>query len=101
MDFVTSSKTVGMIANPLIAGPKADQTHHFAAYFSMGINQQIAARRYGEHYEDNQGDLNLGAAAYGIGNRLRGQRNGSMLRNIGIIIRRKICSGPGHGLHRN
>ena len=97
--FRNKYKDSGTNANPLIAGPKADQTHHYAAYQSLGINDVVFATTYGILREDNQGDLNLSRAAYRIGSRLRDKPFD--LRNIGVIIRRTICSGPGHGLYTN
>jgi hypothetical protein len=95
--FRNEYKDSGSNPNPLIAGPKADQTHHFAAYFSLGINDVVFATTYGILREDNQGDINLSRAAYRMGSDLR--RQPFNLRNIGAFIRRLICSGPGHGLY--
>ena len=96
--FRKEYKDSGTNADPLIAGPQADQTHHFAAYFSIGINDVVFAAFYGIATDDNQGDVNLSRAAYRMGTQLR-ERPFS-LRNIGVLIRRTICSGPGHGLYK-
>jgi len=97
--FRNEFKDSAQNANPLMGGPKADQTHHTAAFLSLGINNVSLARRYHERREDNQGDLRLGAAANRLGNQMRLQHDDSMLRNIGFIFRRTFCSGPGRGLY--
>ena len=96
--FSEKYKDSGKNADPLIAGPKADQTHHYAAHQSLGINMLVLPQVVGLVREDNQGDINLSKAAYEIGFQLR--RKPFNLRNIGAIIRRDICSGPGHGLYK-
>jgi YD repeat-containing protein len=96
--FRNEYKDSGHDPNPLIAGPKADQTHHFAAYLSLGVNGVAYATIYGEIREDNQGDLNLSRAAFHMGFNLH--NSPSSLRNIGLYIRRSICDGPGHGLYK-
>src|SRR5437667_3909754 len=78
--------------NPKVAGPLADQTHHFAAYFSLGINNVPAAFIYGVITEDNDGDLNLSRKAYAMGVGLR--QNPNRLGYVGLYIKRNICSDP-------
>jgi len=73
--------------------PDTDQTHHFAAYFSGGINGQWAATT-AHAWEDrvkhrNMGDYNLGNAAYGLGAQLGSDP--SLLKNVGNMIRQTIC----------
>lgn len=72
----------------------SDQTHHFAAYFSGGINNQYDVVNY--HWKNdvkqgNLGDTALGQAAYQMGAALR--NDPSSLRNIGNYIRNHICNG--------
>ena len=85
-----------------IHGPTADQTHHFSAHLSLGINGRPFANAFG-NFNDNQGDQDLGTAAYEIGAKLRGMsRRGNMngLKIIGEYIRRNICTGAaGRGLN--
>jgi RHS repeat-associated protein len=73
--------------------PDTDQTHHFAAYFSGGINGQYTAttaHAWEDYYKhNNKGDYNLGNASYGIGAQLRSDP--SLLNNIGNMIRKTIC----------
>jgi hypothetical protein len=97
--FRNEYKDSGTEPHP-IGGPKADQTHHFAAYLSLGINRQSAIYAY-RHYlkSDNEGDLNLGKAAFSLGNQLTRRGTMSTLEQIGAIIRSNFCSGPGHGLY--
>jgi hypothetical protein len=99
--FRSEYKDSGSEPHP-IGGPRADQTHHFAAFLSLGINRQSAIYAY-RHYVkgDNQGDLNLGQAAFGMGTQLRRSGSMSTLKEIGAIIRRDFCVGPGHGLYLN
>ena len=96
--FRKEYKDSGSNPDPLIAGPKADQTHHFAAYLSLGVNDVVFATAYGILRDDNKGDVNLSRAAYRMGSHLRNRPFG--LRNIGVWIRRTICSGRGHGLYK-
>jgi hypothetical protein len=85
-----------------IGGPNADQTHHFAAFLSLGINRQSAIYGYRHYVQgDNQGDLNLGQAAFRLGTQLRRRGTMSTLTQIGDIIRRSFCTDPGHGLYLN
>ncbi len=79
---------------PPIGGPSADQTHHFSAYLSLGINALWEVKKYAER-GDNEGDQNLGRAAYWLGQQLRRQKY--PLKNVGHYIRTSICSGPGRG----
>jgi YD repeat-containing protein len=101
--FRNEYKDSGSDPDPLQAGPKADQTHHFAAFLSLGINQFKLAEIYqnGIFRKDNQGDLNLSAAAYALGTKLYFQKNDHLLKNVGLYIRRNICAGRGHGLYKN
>ena len=75
------------------AGPRAglwnDQTHHFAAMFSGGINKAHWTTTYHNIF-DNAGDRNLTNAAYDLGVKFS-QDPIHMLKNIGKIIREKIC----------
>jgi hypothetical protein len=83
------------------AGELVDQTHHFAFYLSMGINENgsgalWAAQRM-HRARDNQGDANLGKAGYEMGTGLRDNPN--TLGNIGDMIRKTICDpnrNPAH-----
>jgi RHS repeat-associated protein len=71
----------------------SDQTHHFAAYLSAGINGQTAAafgHMTGDALQLNRGDTSLGDRAYQIGANLRS--NPSRLRSIGSTISRVICN---------
>ena len=82
-------------------GPTADQTHHFSAQLSLGINRRTFVNLYRNVF-DNDGDNRLGTAAYNIGRKLRGgadRGNVNGLRIIGEYIRRNICTGSaGRGL---
>ena len=81
-------------------GPNSDQTHHFSAYLSLGVNNDSGLQWLMKRYHmsgDNTGDQNLGRAAYYDGTQLRADPN--RLRNIGNEIRQNICSGPGRGLN--
>ncbi len=51
-----------------------DQTHHFAAFFSLGINQHAITREFHQFMEDNTPDEILGDAGYIFGHSLRQQR---------------------------
>jgi YD repeat-containing protein len=87
---------------PPIGGPTADQTHHFAAFLSLGINRQSAIYAYRHYVQgDNQGDLNLDQAAFRLGTELRRHGRMSTLTQIGDIIRRTVCDTAGHGLYLN
>jgi hypothetical protein len=88
--FRNEYKDSGTNPDPKIAGPLADQTHHFAAYFSLGINNVKSAYIYGTVTEDNVGDIKLGNKAFDMGVALR--RNPNMLGYVGLYIRRNICS---------
>jgi len=83
----------GMYPSPL-----TDQVHHFAAYFSGGINGQWTATAIHKALDDNSGDKLLGDAAYEIGASLVPWEAGgpggigmNRLRKIGQTIREKIC----------
>jgi hypothetical protein len=69
----------------------ADQTHHFTAMFSAGINTTglnwISSTLH--NINDNDGDVRLTNAAYDLGTALAGNPNN--LRNIGSLIRSSIC----------
>jgi RHS repeat-associated protein len=77
-----------------------DQVHHFAAYFSAGITG--GASGYGStsvHWanDDNEGDRELGSAAYALGSALRGGEQNipstfEKLENIGRDIKNSICN---------
>lgn len=69
-----------------------DQTHHFAAYLSAGINGlgfSSFAHQMGDVAQLNLGDVWLGSAGYNIGEGLRVGRNN--LSQIGDDIRKVIC----------
>jgi hypothetical protein len=71
-----------------LVGGHQDQTHHFAAMFSGGINRywlETSVHNRG----DNDGDQRLTNAAYGLGAALRKDPN--KLRDIGNLIRSTIC----------
>lgn len=68
----------------------ADQTHHFAAYFSAGMaNHRLFPNVH--RLFDGSGDSNLGRQAQLLGRYLR--KNPGQLRNVGQLIRDTICSG--------
>jgi RHS repeat-associated protein len=72
--------------------PHEDQTHHFGAYLSAGINDQQGAafgHILGDVAQRNWGDRKLGIAARNIGTALR--LDPSLLRTIGERIRNDIC----------
>jgi hypothetical protein len=75
-------------------GNNVDQTHHFAVYFSGGINGQWAATTaHAEHdyyANNNVGDYNLGNTGYNLGSNLASNPN--QLQRIGDIIRNTICN---------
>jgi hypothetical protein len=91
--FRADFKDSGREPSP-IGGPDADQTHHFSAYLSLGINGLWPIKKYHE-WGDNSGDQNLGRAAYYLGEQLRKRK--FQLKNIGNYVRTSICSGPGRG----
>jgi hypothetical protein len=72
-------------------GDREDQTHHFAAYFSLGINNRPLSEWSAETLDRSGGepDRLLGAQSYIIGEDLR--RDPSRLRSIGDRIRGEIC----------
>ncbi|HEX6716097.1 MAG TPA: hypothetical protein VF088_03260 [Pyrinomonadaceae bacterium] len=72
-------------------GDAEDQTHHFAAYFSLGINGRSISEWSAETLDRVGGepDRRLGAHSYVLGLWLR--RNPSNLRSIGNQIRGEIC----------
>ncbi len=65
----------------------ADQTHHFGAFFSAGINGHSLALFH--NLNDNSGDVNLGNKGYDLGVDLAAHPG--QLRRIGAIIRLAIC----------
>src|SRR5262249_49314388 len=72
--------------------PNSDQTHHFVAYFSAGINGQAFVAMLHEQFTDrnNPGDRRLGNMAFAIGFYLKDHP--SDLRNIGEEIKKRICN---------
>lgn len=79
--------------NGNLLGGDHDQTHHFATYFSAGINSYaVGALRFGQWAHrnlDNIGDNRLGSAGFTLGRELSADPN--MLHNIGRTIRDRIC----------
>ena len=77
----------------------ADQTHHFAAMFSAGVNSTgiNALSTVLHNYNDNEGDQRLTNAAYDLGSRL--ENDPSLLRRIGALIRSEICDPRTRGKH--
>jgi len=77
----------------------ADQTHHFTAMFSGGLNSiginAIASTFH--NVNDNAGDQRLTNAAYDLGSRL--ESNPNLLRRIGALIRSEICDPKTRGKH--
>jgi hypothetical protein len=79
--------------------PDEDQTHHFSAHVSMGINGR-SVMNFARNALDNQGDANLGEAGYEIGADLTtaAEKNQvSDLFSVGYRIR-KLCNERGRGL---
>jgi len=61
----------------------SDQTHHFAAYFHAGIWAGISWKAYAHSLTDrwtNEGDRQLGEAAFSLGVSLRARQTGSFTR---------------------
>ncbi len=52
-----------------------DQTHHFATYFSGGINAMSLTTSIHELFDDSEADVRLGKAAYSLGQTLRVRMN--------------------------
>jgi hypothetical protein len=74
--------------------PGEDQTHHFAAYLSAGINgmyEMAKTHMYGD--QDNPGDIALSQVAYPLGEHLR--NNPDDLNKIGKLIYTNVCLGKG------
>ena len=75
-------------------GELVDQTHHFAFYLSMGVNENgsgaLWSAQRAHRARDNQGDANLGRAGYEMGTGLRD--NPGRLSDIGDMIRKAICN---------
>jgi hypothetical protein len=91
-----------------MGGRNAEQTHHFSAYLSMGINGRVDIYEAGQYgirpsltlpQPDNAGDQRLGRAAFEYGLHLR--RHPEELKNIRRWILRNICTGEGYGLYRS
>jgi hypothetical protein len=68
-----------------------DQTHHVAAYMSLGINNRPFTESAAETLDRRGGapDRLLGARSYVIGDDLR--RDPSKLVNIGNTLRNTLC----------
>jgi hypothetical protein len=81
-----------------IGGQNAEQTHHFSAYLSMGINGrldiyeagQYGIRRLTLHHPDNAGDQRLECVAFEYGLHLT--KHPEELKNIRSWILRNICT---------
>jgi len=77
----------------------ADQTHHFAAMFSTGINSTginwLSSTLHNRN--DNDGDQRLTNAAYDLGSRLASDPGS--LKKIGAMIRSDICDPKTRGKH--
>lgn len=90
--------------------PNYDQTHHFVAYFSGGINNMLLAsfaHAVTDFRDRNTPDIDLGNAAYYLGFSLRTNTTGSIregtrnnenaalraqrIRSIASKVRREIC----------
>ena len=73
-------------------GDAMDQTHHVAAYMSLGINNRVFSEYVAERVDRRGGarDRLLGAYSYVIGNDL--QRDPSRLRSIGDRLRSTMCA---------
>ena len=77
-----------------------DQVHHFAAYFSAGItggSSGYISTSVHLANDDNEGDKELGRAAYALGSALRGGEQNitstfEKLENIGRDIKNSICN---------
>ena len=86
-------------ANELAKHSNADQTHHFEAFFSAGINGGVLNRISLSYHNwgDNTGDQNLANAGYDLGAQL--QEDPKKLRNVGAMIRKNICNRANRGKH--
>ncbi len=84
-DFRSSYREVGAM------GDGADQTHHFAAYFALGVAGLSFAAWVHEKTDatPNLADRLLGARAYNMGDFLR--KNPDELKNVAYAIRSFIC----------
>ncbi len=84
-DFLSQFKEISNL------GDNEDQTHHFAAYFSLGINGGNWKEPIAKAMDTSGGeaDQNLADAAYDLGKMLRDHP--SRLRNIDTYIRNSIC----------
>ncbi len=83
-------------SDPPPPGEVVDQTHHFAFYLSMGVNENgsgaLWSAAQAHRVRDNRGDNNLGKLGYDMGYGLR--KDPSTLKNIGNTIRNGVCD-PG------
>jgi hypothetical protein len=73
-----------------------DQTHHFAAYFSAGLNSAEGTAKthlLTDLIPGNTGDVNLGRVGYSLGSYLR--NNPGRLKDIGALINTNVCLGKG------
>jgi hypothetical protein len=80
--------------------PEQDQTHHFSAHLSLGINGR-SITNFVRNVRDNQGDANLGQAAHEMGAGLKAAADNnkvSDLISVGYRIRNKFCGDGGRGL---
>ncbi|MBX3294008.1 MAG: hypothetical protein KF881_14060 [Acidobacteria bacterium] len=71
-------------------GENKDQTHHFAAFLSLGINSKstiATIHQYSDYF--NAGDFELSKEAYAIGQEL--VKDPTKLSEIGDTIRTRIC----------
>jgi hypothetical protein len=86
-------------ADMLEGHSNADQTHHFTAMFSAGLNSTginaIASTFH--NVNDNAGDQRLTNAAYDLGSRL--ESNPNLMRRISALIRSEICDPKTRGKH--
>jgi hypothetical protein len=77
---------------PQFQDGEGDQTHHFAAFLTAGINGQWAAATLHQFSGDilvNRPDIRLGDAAYAIGRALK--KGGQSLHSVGQRILKDIC----------
>ncbi len=82
----------------MIDDPSGDQTHHYAAFQTAGINGQGVAATAHQLSDDavdsifgkNLADIRLGNAAYKIGSDLRLDPNN--LFTVGDLIRKTVCA---------
>jgi hypothetical protein len=94
----TGFKKIYMETKPgteTIVDDPTDQTHHFAAMFSGGINGARWSTTAHDMF-DNSGDRRLSDAAYTLGEKLRNDPYNT-LKHIGDIIRETICDPSTRG----